>query len=226
MQTSSSNKRILVIDVGGSNIKLIATGAEKRIKIPSPYDLYPELLVELVTEATSHWDYDYISIGCPCVCEDNKPFLNPVNLGIGWIGFDFSEAFGKPCKVINDAAMQAVGCYEGGCMLFLGFGTGLGTTLIKDFTVLPLEAGHLPYRDGYSFEGFLGKPGAERIGFDQWQEHALASIKILRDAFNARDVVLGGGNAKLIEELPPDTRRVTNRAAFKGGFRLWEEDEW
>lgn len=225
MQKSEIPERVLVIDVGGSNIKMIATGESKRIKIPSPYDLYPDLLVTLVKEATSHWQYDAISIGCPCVCDDNKPSKDPINLGVGWIGFDFSKAFSLPCKVINDAAMQAVGCYEGGTMLFLGFGTGLGTTLIKDYTPVPLEAGHLPYRDGYSFEGFVGKPGLERIGSQQWLEHSLKTIQILREAFNARDVVIGGGNAKLIEELPENTRRVNNRAAFVGGFRLWEE-QW
>ncbi|WP_156817181.1 ROK family protein [Rubritalea marina] len=223
MDNSSNSRPTLVIDIGGSNIKLLATGQEKRIKIPSDPDLHPQQLVDQVKEATHEWTYEVISIGCPCVCDNNSPQLDPVNLGTGWIGFDFEEAFGMPCKVINDAAMQAVGCYQGGTMLFLGFGTGLGTTLIKDYTPVPMEAGHLPYRDGKSFEDFVGKNGFSDMGFDAWQHEALEVVKILRAAFTANEVVLGGGNAKLIEQLPENTRCVDNNAAFTGGFRLWEE---
>ncbi|MEO1858088.1 MAG: ROK family protein [Rubritalea sp.] len=220
---SSDQKRILVVDIGGSNIKTLASGQEKRIKIPSEPDLTPDRLVKQVVEATSHWQYDLVSVGCPCVVSANKPVKNPINLGSGWVAFDFEKAFGLPTKVINDATMQAVGCYDKGSMLFLGFGTGLGTTLIKDGTPVPLEAGHLPYRKDRSFEDYVGKEGFARLGLEKWNRHALAVIDILRSACNADDVVLGGGQAELIEDLPDNTRRVDNRAAFKGGFRLWEK---
>jgi len=215
-------KSILVVDVGGSNIKLLATGEEKRIKFPSDPDLTPERLVKQVLKATKHWKYQAISVGCPCAVSNNKPIKEPHNLGSGWIGFDFEKAFQLPTKVINDATMQAIGCYNGGTMLFLGFGTGLGTTLIKNGTPVPLEGGHLPYRKERSFEEYVGKAGFERLELKKWNYHALKIIEILRHACNAEDVVLGGGNAELIEELPINTRRVDNRAAFNGGFRLWE----
>lgn len=219
---SSTAQRILVIDIGGSNIKMIATGEEKRIKFPSGKELTPEQLVEQVKEATSHWKYDVISVGCPCVVKENKPVRSPQNLGDGWVGFDFQKAFGMPTKVINDATMQAIGCYEGGTMLFLGFGTGLGTTLIANHTAIPLEGGHLPYRKERTFEEYVGKAGYAAMGEKKWLKHSLKVIQILREAFNSDDVVLGGGNAKLIDELPENTRRVTNNAAFTGGFRMWE----
>jgi len=223
-ESKNSSNRILVIDVGGSNIKTIATGQKKRIKIPSAPDLTPKRLVKQVLKATEHWDYDYISIGCPCAIIDGKPIKEPHNLGKGWIGFDFEKAFKLPTKVINDATMQAYGCYNGGTMLFLGFGTGLGTTLIKNGTLIPLEGGHLPYRKDSSFEQYVGKAGFERLGPEKWKKHVLRTIKILRAAFVAQDVVIGGGNAELIDTLPDNTRRVDNRAAFTGGFRLWEND--
>jgi polyphosphate glucokinase len=216
-------KRILVVDIGGSNIKLLATGEEKRIKFPSDPDLTPKRLLKQVLEATSHWKYEAISVGCPCAVSNNRPIKEPHNLGSGWIGFDFEKAFKLPTKVINDATMQAIGCYNGGTMLFLGFGTGLGTTLIKDGTPVPLEGGHLPYRKDRSFEEYVGKAGFERLGMKKWNSHALQIIEILRHATNAEDIVLGGGNAELIEKLPKNTRRVDNHSAFKGGFRLWQE---
>ena len=222
--SSLSPKRILVIDVGGSNIKMLATGESKRIKFPSGKDLTPKSLVKQVKEATKHWKYDAIALGCPCSVKNNSPVSSPTNLGEGWIDYDFEKAFKLPTKVINDATMQAIGCYEGGTMLFLGFGTGLGTTLIKDGTAVPLEGGHLPYRKERSFEEYVGKPGLAYLGIKKWNKHALKIIEILRDACNADDVVLGGGNAELIEELPENTRRVNNHAAFQGGFRMWAEN--
>ena len=225
-KSTAKPKSILVVDIGGSNIKLLATGEEKRIKIPSDTDLTAKRLVKQVIEATSHWKYDAISVGCPCAVVNNKPIKEPHNLGSGWIGFDFEKAFGLPAKVINDATMQAIGCYKDGTMLFLGFGTGLGTTLIKDGTPVPLEGGHLPYRKGRTFEDYAGKAGLERIGIDKWNSHALKIIQILRHACIAEDVVIGGGNAELIEKLPENTRRVDNDSAFKGGFRLWNTAEW
>lgn len=224
-KSNLSPQRILVVDIGGSNIKLLATGVSKRIKFPSSPTLTPEQLVEQVIKATAHWDYEVISLGAPCATRNNFPVKDPHNLGHGWKGFDFQKAFGLPTKVINDATMQAIGCYEGGNMLFLGLGTGLGTTLITAHKAVPLEAGHLPYRKGRSFEEYLGKAGLARIGIKKWNKHALRVIEILRHACNTEDVVLGGGNAELIEKLPPKTRRVDNHAAFTGGFRIWKE-EW
>ena len=222
----SDPKRILVVDIGGSNIKILATGEEKRLKFPSDPDLTADRLVQQVLEATSHWNYNAISVGCPCAVSNNTPTTDPKNLGTGWIGFDFEAAFGLPTKVMNDATMQAIGCYHGGTMLFLGFGTGLGTTLIKDSVAIPLEGGHLPYRKERSFEEYVGKAGLAHIGLKKWNKHSLKVIEILRRACNAEDVVLGGGNAELIEELPKNTRRVDNHAAFKGGFRLWDSSQW
>ena len=224
-KSNLSPQRILVVDIGGSNIKLLATGVSKRIKFASSPTLGPEQLVDQVIKATAHWDYEAISVGAPCATRNNLPVKNPHNLGHGWKGFDFQKAFGLPTKVINDATMQAIGCYQGGNMLFLGFGTGLGTTLITDHKAVPLEAGHLPYRKGRSFEEYLGKAGLARTGIKKWNKHALHVIDILRHACNTEDVVLGGGNAELIEKLPPKTRRVDNHAAFTGGFRIWKE-EW
>lgn len=221
-KSNSAPKRILVVDIGGSNVKLLATGAEKRIKFPSGSELTPQDAVSKILETTDHWQYDAVSVGCPCSVADNTPTSPPTNLGKGWVGFDFEKAFGLPTKVINDATMQAIGCYEGGTMLFLGFGTGLGTTLIKNGTAIPLEGGHLPYRKDRSFEEYVGKSGFAHLGEKKWNKHVLKTIDILRDACNAEDVVIGGGNAKLVEELPENTRRVNNHAAFTGGFRMWE----
>ncbi|GAA5497386.1 polyphosphate glucokinase [Rubritalea halochordaticola] len=220
----NTKRQILVIDVGGSNIKMIATGQAERIKIPSEPDMTPEQMIKLVQEATAEWDYDHVALGIPCVVLHGEPATNPVNLGKGWIGFDFEKAFGVPTKVINDAAMQAYGCYHGGTMLFLGLGTGLGTTLICDGTIIPLEAGHLPYRKKKSFEQYVGKKGFNKLGAEKWEKHVRKVIKILRDAFNAEDIVIGGGNAKLLDPMPKGTRRTDNGAAFTGGFRLWGEE--
>ena len=226
MEATQSAKKVLVIDVGGTNIKAIVTEAEKRIKIPSGEDLSAKQLVKKVQDATKEagWEYDVISLGVPCVVRHDRITRTPHNLGTGWVDFDFSEAFGCPVKMINDAALQAYGCYEGGRMLFLGFGTGLGTALIVDGFIVPLEAGHLPYdKTDKSMEDYVGKVGRKELGDEKWLKHALRIIESLRFAFSATDLVLGGGNAEDIEPLPKGTRAVTNAAAFKGGFRLWED---
>jgi len=224
---SKKNLRVLVIDVGGTNIKAIVTGAEKRIKIPSGDELSGEKMVKKVKAAVDEagWEYDVISLGVPCVVRNERITRKPHNLGVGWIDFDFTEAFGCPVKLINDAAMQAYGCYEDGRMLFLGFGTGLGTTLIVDGFIVPLECGHLPYeKTKRTIEDYVGKEGQKAMGNEKWNKHALRIIKSLRHAFSATDLVIGGGNAKEITPFPEDARRVTNNAAFDGGFRLWKED--
>jgi len=227
--TKSPNKdlRVLVIDVGGTNIKAIVTGAEKRIKIPSGDELSAAAMVAKVKAGVEEagWEYDVISLGVPCVVRHERITRKPHNLAAGWIDFDFSEAFGCPVKLINDAAMQAYGSYEGGRMLFLGFGTGLGTTLIVDGVIVPLECGHLPYeKTKRTIEDYVGKDGQKAMGKEKWLKHSLRIIKSLRHAFSATDLVIGGGNAKEIKPFPEDARQVTNNAAFDGGFRLWAEE--
>jgi len=226
MGVKKTERNVLVIDVGGTNIKLLATGVEKRIKIPSDKDMSAQNMVDKVIAATSEagWEYDVISLGVPCVVSDERVQKEPVNLGTGWVDFDFSNAFNCPVKLINDAAIQAYGCYKGGTMLFLGFGTGLGTTLIVDGKIIPLEAGHLPYeKTKMSLEDYVGKEGRERLGDERWLKHSFRIIKALRHAFCATDLVIGGGNAADLDPFPEDARQEDNSAAFIGGFRLWEE---
>lgn len=214
-------RNILVIDVGGSNVKIIATGQDDRVKIPSGEEMTAQKMVDAVKDAAKDWGYEAVTIGYPGAVRAGKIVREPVNLADGWVDFDFAEAFGCPTQVMNDAAMQALGSYQGGKMLFLGLGTGLGTTLVADGTIVPLEAGHLPYRKGRSFEDYVGKDGYERLGDKKWEKHVRKVIKILRAATVVDDLVLGGGNADLIDPLPKNTRLGHNRNAFIGGFRLW-----
>ena len=214
---------VLVIDIGGAHIKLLATGQTEALKIPSGSDLTPQRLVADVLEATKDWSYEVVSVGFPGPIEDNKPIREPKNLGTGWVGFDFTAALGRPVKVLNDAAMQALGSYEGGRMLFLGLGTGLGTTLVLDSkTVVPMEAGHLPYRKGRTFEDHVGQRGIDRFGRKKWRRFVDDVVTRLRLAFVADYVVLGGGNVRLLKKLPAQARLGKNENAFRGGFRLWE----
>jgi len=225
MAQQNSTKKVLVIDVGGSNVKIITTDAEKRIKIPSGDQMSAAEMVTKVKAASAEagWEYDVVSLGLPCAIRHEKVMREPVNLGNGWVGFDFSDAFGCPVKVINDAALQAYGSYIDGRMLFLGFGTGLGTALIVDGVIVPLEAGHLPYdKTKKTLEDYVGKEGRAILGEEKWQKHSRKIIESLRYAFNATDLVLGGGNAKELKPFPKNAREVDNSAAFKGGFRLWE----
>lgn len=222
LMAKAQARKVLVIDVGGSNVKIIATGVEKRIKIPSGEQMTPNRMVSEVKEAAKDWDYDVISIGYPGAIKEGKIVLEPHNLGAGWVGFDFEKAFKKPVKLINDAAMQALGSYEGGQMLFLGLGTGLGAALVKDSVVFPLEVAHMPYRKGRTYEDYTGKDGHARLGDRKWKKHVRKIIQILSDAFVADQIVLGGGNAELLDKLPPHISYGTNANAFKGGFRMWE----
>jgi polyphosphate glucokinase len=215
--------KILVIDVGGSHVKVLATGKRTPLKLPSGPELTATQMVEIVKDATKDWTYDAISIGYPGPVRDNRPAKEPVNLGPGWLDFDFAEAFGIPVKVINDAAMQALGSYDGGQMLFLGLGTGLGTTLVTNGVVVPLEIAHLPYRKGRTFEDYVGDAGLKRLGEKKWKRHGAKVVALFLDALNAEYVVLGGGNVRLLDELPPATRRGNNRHAFRGGYRLWQK---
>jgi polyphosphate glucokinase len=213
--------KILVIDIGGTSIKLMATGRRVPVKIPSGPAMTPKKMVTLVRAAVAGWDYSVISIGYPGPVKNGKPVTDPKNLGRGWVRFDFQKAFGCPVKVFNDAAMQALGGYKGGRMLFLGLGTGLGTTLIIDGVVAPMELAHLPYKHGRTYEDYLGKAGLERSGKQRWRRHVADVTMRFRAALEADDVVIGGGNAKLLRALPDGVRLGHNGHAFLGGYRLW-----
>ena len=214
--------KILVVDIGGTHVKALATGRRTPVKIASGPDLTPRLMVRRVLAAVKDWKYDAVSIGYPGAVLRNKPLSNPHNLGDGWVGFNFKKAFGKPVKVVNDAAMQALGAYRNGRMLFLGLGTGLGSALIIDGVLEPMELAHLPYKKGRTYEEYLGRKGLKRMGKKKWRRHVEDVINRFRAALNVDDVVLGGGNGKLLKTLPKGVRRCTNANAFIGGFRLWD----
>jgi predicted NBD/HSP70 family sugar kinase len=216
--------KILVIDIGGTNIKLLASGQRTPVKVPSGPNLTPRQMVEEVLEATEGWDFDAVSIGYPGPVSRNKPKQEPVNLGTGWMRFNYERAFGCPVRMINDAAMQALGSYAGRTMLFLGLGTGLGNTLVIDGVVVPLELAHLPYADGKTYEEVIGEAGLKRLGKRKWRRHVHTIVGLLSAATNADYTVIGGGNVRVLDELPPNARRGSNANAFRGGFRLWEDD--
>jgi polyphosphate glucokinase len=213
--------RILVVDVGGSHVKvLLSTGGERR-RFPSGPSFTAQQMVDGVLDATKDWEYDVVSVGVPTPVTGGKIAHDPVNLGQGWAGFDFEQAFGKPTRVVNDAAMQALGSYEGGRMLFLGLGTGLGSTMIVDGVVEPMELGHLPYKKA-TYEDYVGARGLERLGRKRWRQEVAGVVADFTAALAPDYIVLGGGNAKLLKELPLKARFGDNRNAFDGGFRLWE----
>jgi hypothetical protein len=222
MRTVSKNaKKILVIDVGGTHVKVLATGQCEEIEIPSGPTMTAKRMVRDVKRATKDWKYNVVSIGYPGAVIDGKILHEPYNLGGGWVGFDFGKAFGRPIKVINDAAMQALGSYEGGRMLFLGLGSGLGSAMIVDGTLEPMELAHLPYKNGKTYEDYVAARGLKRLGRKKWRRHVAAVVERLKDALAAKYVVLGGGNSKKIKKLPRNTRLGDNRNAFIGGFLLW-----
>jgi len=213
---------VLAVDIGGTNVKvLVNTQAEAR-RFPSGSTLTPELMVEGVKKLTEDWHYDVVSIGYPGPVMRGVPVADPHNLAPGWVGFDFEDAFGVPVKLVNDAAMQALGSYNGGKMLFLGLGTGLGSTLICDGTVEPMELAHLPYKHG-TYEDYVGERALVRLGKTKWRREVAKVVERLASALEPEDVVLGGGNAKKLKELPPRCRLGDNTNAFIGGFRLWDE---
>ena len=215
--------KILVIDVGGTNIKVLASGKRTPIKIPSGPRMTPGIMVKAVLEATAGWEYDVVSIGYPGPVSHGRPVREPWNLGRGWVRFDYKKALHRPVRIINDAAMQALGSYAGGSMLFLGLGTGLGSTMIVDKMLIPLELAHLPYAHGKTYEEYLGEAGFRELGKRAWRRHVSRVVALFIDAFRVDYVVLGGGNSKRLDELPPNTRLGTNANAFKGGFRLWRD---
>jgi predicted NBD/HSP70 family sugar kinase len=214
--------KIIVIDVGGTHIKILATGHKKPVKIPSGRKMTAKEMVRDVRKAAAGWKYDAVSIGYPGAVLHGKPVSEPRNLGSGWVGFNFKKAFGRPVKVINDAAMQALGSYRGGRMLFLGLGTGLGSALIVNRVLEPMELAHLPYKKGRTYEEYVGNAGLERLGKKKWRRSVADVVSRLRTALEVDDVVVGGGNAKLLHKLPAGVRLGKNANAFTGGFRLWK----
>lgn len=220
----TQSKRVLVIDVGGTHLKILATGQDQPREVKSGPTITPEQIVVDIKKLAGDWTYDVVSIGYPGVVLHGRPVSEPHNLGAGWVGFDFETAFGRPVKIINDAAMQALGSYTSGKMLFLGFGTGLGSAMIVDGIVEPMELGHLPYKHG-TYEDYVGQRGLERHGLKHWRRHVADVAARLIAALEPDDTVLGGGNAKNLDELPPHCRLGDNANAFLGGFRLWESSD-
>jgi polyphosphate glucokinase len=212
---------ILVVDVGGTHVKLLATGKTVKRQVDSGPGMTPRRMVAAVKTLVADWKYEAVSIGVPAPVVRGRIVADPVNLGGGWKGFDFAAAFDRPVKVINDAAMQALGSYRRGRMLFLGIGTGLGSALVSDGVVVPLELAHLPYRKNRSFEDYVGRRGLKRLGKKRWRTHVLAVVELLRNAIVCDDLVLGGGNARVLKRLPPGARLGSNAHAFNGGYALW-----
>lgn len=214
---------ILVVDVGGTHIKALATGHRKRVQIESGSKMSAKEMVRTVRQATADWRYSVVSIGYPGPVLHGKPLSEPRHLGGGWVGFDFEKAFGCPVRVINDAAMQALGSYRGGRMLFLGLGTGLGSALVVDGTLEPMELAHLPYKKGLTYEEHVGKTALKRFGKKKWRRHVADVVTQLKAALEADDVVVGGGNARRLRTLPKGVRLGSNANAFVGGYRLWKD---
>ena len=211
---------ILVVDVGGTHIKILATGQSEKREFESGPKLTPRQMIKGIRKLASGWNYNAVSIGYPGPVLHNRPVADPRNLGRGWMGFNFEVAFERPTKVINDAAMQALGSYDGRKMLFLGLGTGLGTALVVDGIAAPMELGHLPYKKG-TYEDYVGLRGLDRLGKKRWRKEVFDVVDRLVAALEPDDVVLGGGNAKLLKTLPPRCRMGDNANAFKGGFLMW-----
>lgn len=222
---SAKSPKVLVIDVGGTNIKLLATGQKEPRKYPSGPTMTPRKMVSLVKKNAADWKFDRISLGYPGPIINGHPLREPHNLGRGWVGFNFQKAFGCPVKVLNDAAMQAVGSYRGGRMLFLGLGTGLGSAMIVDGTLQPMELAHLAYKNGKSYEDYLGLRGLERMGKKKWRRCVAKVTKRLKTALEADYVVLGGGNSKKLKKAPAGARIGSNENAFLGGFRMWQKNQ-
>jgi polyphosphate glucokinase len=217
-------KRVLVIDIGGNSVKILASGHKVRRSFPSGPKMTPKNMILGVKKLAADWAYDVVSIGYPGPVLRGRPVAEPHNLGRGWVGFDFVRAFRCPVKVVNDATMQAIGSYRGGKMLFLGLGTGLGSTLIVDGVVAPMELGHLPYKKG-TYEDYVGRAGLERFGKAKWRRHIADVVTRLIAAFGPDETVIGGGNVKKLLALPPQVRAGGNANALRGGFRLWQETE-
>jgi polyphosphate glucokinase len=218
--TDSPVERVLVIDIGGRSVKILATGQTQSRSFGSGPTLTPGRMVEGVKKLATDWTYDVISIGYAGPVLGGRPIAEPYNLGRGWVGFDFAHAFGRPVKLVNDAAMQALGSYKGGKMLFLGLGTGLGTAMIVDGIAAPMEIGHLPYEKG-TYEDSVGRAGLKRHGKKKWRHHVVDIVERLLAALQPDDTVIGGGNVAKLQTPPPHCRKGDNANAFRGGFALW-----
>ena len=222
VQTARTPK-VLVIDVGGTNVKMLATGHKSPRKYPSGPTMTPGKMVRVVKQSVRDWKFDRVSMGYPGPVINGHPLREPHNLGCGWVGFNFKKAFGRPVKIINDAAMQALGSYKGRRMLFLGLGTGLGSAMIVDGALQPMELAHLIYKNGRTYEDYLGLRGLKRSGKKKWRRHVATIAKKLMTALEADYVVLGGGNSKKLRKLPRGMRLGNNENAFLGGFRMWRK---
>jgi polyphosphate glucokinase len=216
-------RRVLVVDVGGSHVKVLASDELEPRRADSGPDLTATQMVDAAKGLAADWTWDCVSVGVPSPVHGGRIAAGPVNLGQGWVGFDFDTAFEKPTKVVNDAAMQALGSYEGGRMLFLGLGTGLGSALVANGFVQPMELGHLPYKKA-TFEDYVGSAGLGKRGKRRWRLDVADVVAKLSVALEPQYVVLGGGNAKKLDPLPPNARLGSNENAFAGGFRLWDPD--
>lgn len=224
--------KILSVDIGGTGIKTLMDGEslEDRTRVPTGPDFTPKDMVAAIEEMRPAGEFDALAIGLPTAIRDGEPHIEPRNLGDGWVGFKYAGAFGKPVRLMNDAAMQAIGSYEGGKMLFLGLGTGLGTALINDYQVDPMELAHLPYKHGKTFEEYVGEAHREDVGSKDWRKEVWKVCELLYDALLPEYVCLGGGNAKKIakhqDEIPDYVRLGANSNAFLGGFRVWENERY
>ncbi|HRP08397.1 MAG TPA: ROK family protein [Gemmatimonadales bacterium] len=216
---------VLCVDVGGSHVKVLRSGlpAGEERRVASGPDMTPSLMIGAVQEMTSDWARDVISIGIPSVVRRGRIAAAPLHLGEGWVDFDFGQAFDCPVRVINDAAMQAIGSWRGGRMLFLGLGTGLGSAMILDGMVQAMELSHLPYRHGRSYEDYLGEQGREKLGNRKWRKHVWRVVNLFRAALQPDEVVIGGGNVAHLDDPPDGVRLGDNYFAFIGGFRLWQD---
>lgn len=213
--------RVLAIDIGGTNVKILLTGQTEKRASPSGPTLTPARMVKAVKELAAGWRYDVVSMGYPGPVVNHRPMIEPHNLARGWVRFDYERAFGKPVRILNDAAMQALGSYHGGRMLFLGLGTGLGSAMVVDGHVVPLELAHLPFKNKKTFEDYVGLRGLQRFGKHKWRKEVAEVTARLRAAMQADYVVLGGGNAKKLDGVAKGVELGDNANAFLGGFRMW-----